>query len=136
MTSVEHKEYIQTLPYKMILILQGYRRIAGLTGGDFAERVHQSRVKNGEELEYRYDSNFLIFVETGFVQLSLSEVQIYAEKMANAYDYDVKEFTKAVEFEANNIVVQHKYNFDNISVVNAISAITCHMRNYQKQLVE
>ena len=133
MASVEHKEYIQTLPYKMILILKGYRRIAGLTGGDFAERVHQSRVKNGEELEYRHDSNFMIFVETGFVQLSLSEVQIYAEKMANAYDYDVKEFTKAVEFEANNI---DKCNFDNIAVVNAISAITCHMRNYQKQLVE
>ena len=133
MDRIERKDYVQTVTYKMMAILAAYRRLLGLSGGDYAEEIHRSRAMSDEHFDYVFDKSFIVLSEAGFVQVKDEEVKIVARHIAQALLYDVNEFTKVVEFEARVITITEKFHEDDISVLNAIAAITAHMNNFNKK---
>ena len=123
------ERYLKSTQYKMFVVLSAYRRIACMSGGDFAENVRRLRASSDEPQEYTFDKNFLTLAEAGFVPVSMDEVKMFAKYIAGAYRYNVEKFTEAVEFAVKDVNFDNRGSLDSIHVVNVIAEVTSHMRN-------
>ncbi len=106
----ERKKYVTTLYYKMVLILSGYRRLIDDPGSEIVNRIQEIWACDGKKHE-TMDSDFMIFVDLGYIELGEEEVRAYfdvlydlyglpKERKEGIYD-DIKQCAKSIRADAD-----------------------------------
>ena len=96
-------KYCQTIRYKMVYILSGYRNLILLNGVGFLEGLKCHRASTG--LEYRtMGPNIMAMIDAGYEELDDQEVRIYSNYIANVMNYDEDEFYNRLYERASKVV--------------------------------
>ncbi len=91
-------EYIQTLEYKMFVILCAMMRMADRTSSEFAEEIRRHRAMGPGTVDgYTFDRHFVEYADAGYVRVDMLEVYITISYVAKAFGYNPLKLKRAVK---------------------------------------
>ena len=86
LTREGRQAYMQTLMYKMVFILSGYRKLIGDSGTQVVEDIQRIWAKEDKPHDC-IDRSFMTFVDLGYIVLGEDEVRAYFDSMYDLYKY-------------------------------------------------
>ncbi len=113
MPKMTRREYCNSLIYRLVFVLSGFRRLIGDSGSDFAKAVEDKRA-NSTSYE-PIDESFIILVDNGFEYLDDEETKLYFEHICNLYNipkYSRNKFYKKCLAYAETIPQDFDYMSD------------------------
>ena len=93
-----HAAYVETVEYKMVFILSGYRGILWVLGTDFLNNLRNYRYSQGKSSGMR--DNLITLIDSGYDELNMDEVRLYSNYIAKILNYDENEFFECLKDKA------------------------------------
>ena len=97
--SYNRNEYIQTLAYKMFVILSAMMRMACRPTSEYAEEIRRRRAMetSSDHDGYVFSKDFIVLADAGYVRVNLIEVDVFVSYVSNVYGYNPKRLQQAVK---------------------------------------
>lgn len=93
-------EYVNTIEYRMVFILSGYRNILLLQGTDFLRMLREYRFAN--DRSSGLSANTILAIDAGFAKLNMDEVRLYSDYIAKIMNYDENVFFDCLKEKVNS----------------------------------
>lgn len=79
-------EYCETLIYRTVFLLSGFRRLIGDSGSDFLQDLEDFRIQKVLPQPFSDAETMMALIDNGFESLTGDELKIYAEYICDLYD--------------------------------------------------
>ena len=96
--------YRNTLRYKMVFILGGYRLLMTLNGCGFLDNLKYHRASTGLQYD-TITANTMLLIDAGYTELDLKEVRLYSNYIAEALNYDENDFYNVLFLRAAKVKI-------------------------------
>lgn len=115
-----HRTYLNSIEYKMIYVLAGYRRIANITKEQIAKRIDVT-------------ASLVSQIELGHKAASNEVLMNYMKVIADSFQYDLDAFHEALRSHADKLSINESQVKANISFIRCVKGITSALLKHTRQ---
>ncbi|MBR3280810.1 MAG: hypothetical protein IKI57_03035 [Clostridia bacterium] len=125
---MERSEYLASSEYKTVLVLSKFNLLSSLVPMQVVMVIKGYKKAPNEDFNNHFCQNYLSLIHSGDEQLTIEEIENYANAIAIYYGFNCKSFFNSVKYHANCLDITYDdARKDNRKILKAIAKISSEM---------